>query len=310
MPINFLQMGCGCNIFFEDIGGGILCGGEADESSSRIEVGGTILCGGTAYVDVAGDVWDGMEFVYHLQEQGIGTDEEYIDSSPNELHGTGGSGVADYCPTREDGIFCLYAQTFDATNDFISIPQDTLQDQDFALSFWGKLDSFYAQNTILGRGTKDNLGNTVFSVGHSVMRHIHAQFNLNDDGTADEIFDAFSATTLDQSKWYHIAVSFDHIAKRVDVYLNGTLDNTNDSTSTAALATLKNDGVIGKTNQTGFQSVFSAFGNSGFFEGSLMEIRFHPEKRNEAWWAAEYNNWCSGNFVLIGEEETSTLPIT
>lgn len=295
--VTWQGMGCGCNIFTEDTSGGVMCGGIAAVYHSRVYMEGGAKGGGRAFVDVVGEVFDGMEAVWHLQEAGTGAVDEFIDSSPWGNHGTGGDGTAGTCPTREEAIFCLYVQAFDGTNDLISFDPDTIgNNQDFAVSAWVRPDGFFAQRSWFTRGHESNPNKLVFSLGDSVMHHVHAIFAHNNDGTTDE-FHAFSSTTLTQDQWYHIGVSWNTTDKRCKIYINGVLDATSESHSTKRLQPLQNEGYAGKIN------------NSKSVEGGMIELRLHPEERDATWWAAEHDNWCDGDFVLVSERETPTVPL-
>jgi hypothetical protein len=137
------------------------------------------------------------------------------------------------------------------------------------------------------------------------MNHLIARFNMT-DGTTTTQFIAASRNTLQASKWHHIAVSFDKGAGKAITYIDGSADFTSDITNTNPLVSVTNEGYMGKTGQSGF--FMSSFG--GALDGNCLEVRLFPEAHDENWFSAEHNNWCDSTFLLVGDEETVSLPLT
>ncbi|MCK4693258.1 MAG: DUF2341 domain-containing protein, partial [Anaerolineales bacterium] len=82
----------------------------------------------------AADQWDingtwdsNYVAVWHLDESGDGTLNEFNDSTANDNHGTGGKGYSSYVPTQGTGQIG-YGQTFDGTNDFIDMASSGWKD--------------------------------------------------------------------------------------------------------------------------------------------------------------------------------------
>jgi hypothetical protein len=65
--------------------------------------------------------------VWHLDESGDGTLNEFNDSTANNNHGTGGKGYNSYVPTQGTGQIG-YGQTFDGTNDLIDMASSGWKD--------------------------------------------------------------------------------------------------------------------------------------------------------------------------------------
>jgi hypothetical protein len=70
------------------------------------------------------------------------------------------------------------------------------------------------------------------------------------------------------------------------------------------MVAVTNEGFMGKSGQSGF--FFSTFG--GALDGNCLEVRLHPEAKDENYFTAEHDNWCDSGFVLVGNEETVTEP--
>ncbi|UCF61272.1 MAG: DUF2341 domain-containing protein, partial [Anaerolineaceae bacterium] len=76
--------------------------------------------GATNQWNIAG-TWDSNYIgVWHLDESGNGTLNEFVDSTAYNNHGTGGKGYSGYVPTQGTGQIG-YGQTFDGANDFIDM---------------------------------------------------------------------------------------------------------------------------------------------------------------------------------------------
>ena len=83
----------------------------------------------------AENVWDSnFVGVWHLAESGSGISGEYKDSTSRHHDGTGGAGSSSATPVRVNSQ-TGYAQKFDGTNDYISIPDS----DDFSITTSGDL---------------------------------------------------------------------------------------------------------------------------------------------------------------------------
>lgn len=262
-------------------------GGGAIITSNNIE--GGMVMGGSAATD-SNHVFHAYAGVWFLNESGNGTTDEFVDSSPLGLHGTGGYGEADYTPTQMEGINCDYCQYFDSVNDLISFPQDPLKNTNgFSVSFWTKIDTQFQQRAWYSRGidTYDGSSNWVFTIGHTYINHVWVRVQM-DDGT---IHNCASTNTLQLDKWYHVACSW-HPSNGLKTYINGVADGTN-TDATGTLMELTNDSEGG------------AWNGQSYCNGYLYDLRLHPEERSAAWFLAEHDDYCGGLYT-IGNTESAT----
>lgn len=281
---------CTCNAYLFSPSGGVTSGGDATVTSERIGDGGAVI-GGSALVDTP-YAFDGMEAVWLLDEAGDGTEDEYKDRTAHIYHGQGGGGESDYVPTQVSGLNCLYAQSFDGTDDFISLPDtdSIITSQAFTVSLWVKMDEIFKQRTFYSRGIEvaDGSSDWVLSFGHTWINHVWAQLQMS-DGT---IHYCFSSTTLNLDKWYHIACSWNP-TDGLKTYIDGELDGTN-TDATGSTATLTNGSYHGKWNE------------GGFLLGTIQDVRLHPVERDAAWLKAEHDDYC-GSLYTLGDIESAVF---
>jgi hypothetical protein len=179
----------------------------------------------------AEEVWsDRYVAVWHLEEVSDGTTDEYDDSAPNDIDGTGGDGDVNRLPTRDsDAPFGRYAQHFEAVaSQSIDTNEDNLFDlsAQVTVSGWARFDGYDAA----GSGRVSVLS----------KRQVY-RLSLTSDGrpqgtlNTDVHVEGPDVVPLDE--WHHLALVFDGAAQIV--YLDGvevgrgtdvaTIDNTDDS---------------------------------------------------------------------------------
>lgn len=274
---------CLCNNFIKTPSGGISFDGIASVSDTIIK--GGIEYNGTVSVDT-NHPFDGMSGVWFLDEDGSGVANEFIDSAPNERHGSSNSIIS--TPIQVDGLNCSYGNFFHE-DDFIGMEQDKiLSTQAFTVSMWVRLEEIYSQRVFFSRGFTTTENDWVFVLGHSYIGNVFARLQKADE----TIHYCFSSAAMEKERWYHIACVYDP-ETGLKNYINGTLDGTN-TEAIGENATLNNGSSI------------SRFNNGGFFHGTLQDIRLHPVKRDANWLTMEKENYC-GSLYSIGDTNEPVL---
>lgn len=194
-----------CNLYEETTKGGLAVGGTANVTDTTTK--GSLSIGGSAAVDVAGNLWDGFEAVWLLDDL---TDETN--------HGRDGTAVEGYSPTDGTALLCLPCQEFEG-RQFVPVP---VAGVDFAsVSGWVRLDAFYQDRALL---TRPGL-----RFGFTVLRQPYLRIS---DGTSTDT--AYSTTALQQGRWHHVAATWTP-GGTIRVYVDGQQTGSK-VTSVAALA--------------------------------------------------------------------------
>jgi hypothetical protein len=257
--------------------------------------------------NVAG-VWDSnYEIVWHLQESGVGTTDEYIDSSGNGIHGTGGKdddsggqGDLSETPDRVNGKFG-YAQDFNddgATGDRISSRNLSSAWNSITGSVWiyGNAagdDRIWGKSW--GGGSTDN---TILmrctGTGGSTLG---CRFRTDSSSTG-----GYQPTSMENNQWIYMVLTWDGTTVRI--YKNGVLQGS---------------GLVvnGNTLYPNPPHEFFTLGNVGdgandrCFNGYIQEARISSIDRSSDWISAEYNNQNSpSTFYNIGNEEEYSIDWT
>jgi len=227
-------MSCGCNIITIIPDGGLVVSPEAVVVFENIS--GGVTCGGSADVDVLNEPYDGIYSVWTLQEIGAGITDEYEDRTRTGNHGTGGQ----ILPQIDSGVFCLLSQYFEGlennTGSYIDLPSDDLTD--FAVSCWIKIDSLYKSRCFYSRGHQEDSSVNVFSLGHSIINHVVGSIT-----TADGNFEVYSER-LEQDRWYHVACEYCNDS--LSIYVDGELINSTETTGQVIEVT--NSSYFGRKN--------------------------------------------------------------
>lgn len=224
--------------------------------------------------------------VWHLDELGNGTKNEYYDSSGNRNHARGGGGLETQTPMRVNGKIA-FGQDGDGVDDFISTPIVLSGQSVLTVTAWFYLRSvnntprpgLLGQNDSLEMGFywPDRLNIWTPSVtttcpGKSIVSVCTPDFTLK--------------------TWTHLAVVFD--GTNAVLYLDGVekhvavVSSVGHSTSSFNL--------LGR--------VFDSSGNS--LDGKLDEVRVATAKRSAAWIATQYANQSSpDSFYTLGAQQTA-----
>jgi len=93
---------------------------------------------------------------------------------------------------------------------------------------------------------------------------------------------------LDRDRWYHVACQYD--GSNISIYLNGAEGGTLETTE--ELLAPAGETYIGADNMTGMP------------EANMQELRLWPEAKGQAYYHAEYANFCDPGFIQEGAGES------
>lgn len=239
-------------------------------------------CEKTSGIQISGKSWvlinkigDGFAAILPLQELGNGTADEYKDVSGNQKHGTAGNSVdPETFFDVSTGVACQKSQLGTNSLQFITLPADEIGvDQGFAVSLWTKISTNFVENPIFSRG--DN-----FILSTSFLNHLMSTV-VDSFGNSHTAFSDF----LEQEKWYHIASSWSP-GQTLKIFVNGVLSGESEQ-KISELRAISGNNLIGSVQ------------NGRGFVGNLQEVKIHASARSEAWFRAEYENYCVSDFFEV-----------
>ncbi|UCF49007.1 MAG: DUF2341 domain-containing protein, partial [Thermoplasmatales archaeon] len=256
------------------------------------------------------DTWDSnYEIIWHLQEEGNGTNDEYIDSSKNSCHGTGGKdddsggmGNITETPDRVNGKFG-YAQDFNvdgATGDRISSQDLTSAWNAVTGSVW-----IYGNNAgddrIWGKswGSATNSNTILMRCTGTGSGELGCRFR-----TDRTFISGYEPASMENNEWIYMVLTWDGSSDdTVRIYKNGVLQGT---------------GLVvdGDTLYPNPPHEFFTLGNVGdgatnrCFDGYIQEARMSSVVRSAEWISTAYNNQNDSSAFLniSNEQERSNYP--
>lgn len=178
------------------------------------------------------------------------------DSSGNNNHAAVSGGLS----WQPAGGIRNGAAVCNGTDSWLTVPDHATLDPSsaFTVSYWFKADAFTNAGLVSKRLTLSD--NNTFSTFLGLDGKLNVDINTNNDRFT-------SATTFNRGLWYHIALVFDGTqaaASRARLYVNGTLDITENETSATVPAGTAPI-LLGILNA----------GTTAFFDGRLDEVRFY-----------------------------------
>jgi len=154
---------------------------------------------------------------------------------------------------------CEGSTSFDGTNDYISIADDSTIDitGDFSITMWAKFDTFpssSAGEAILQKG--DQSSNRAYGLSiYNTSGDTNTQILLSTDGS--NWFNTLKGSTnLSVGTWYHISATYD--GTTVKLYLDGVLDSSEAETDDI------------QANSSAL--VLGYNGSAGFMDGRLANV--------------------------------------
>ncbi len=239
------------------------------------------------------NVWDEHYLgVWHLDEQGSGSQNEYRDSTSYGHHGLGGDGNTNLVPSRTTGKLG-YGQLFaDNLNDNIRVPNhETLKlNGPHTISIWMKPNSAgdISDSAVFGNERTSCCG-YIGGIRYTPTREIRYDTSNTDNPWT------YGDQRIDLNTWHYITVTWTGTSKRI--YINGNLDR--EELGSGSLGTDE----IGVT--FGWHAM-SETDRRRFF-GVLEEGRISGIARSQSWIQTEYNNQAN-NAVFWSLEEPDPDP--
>lgn len=251
--------------------------------------------------------WDSnFQAVLHLQESGGGTDDEFVDSSVNGVHGTGGglagAGAAGSTPTQTTGKFG-FAQDFDGSDDRIRLQAiDDNTWTSFTIQVWVNPDDG-GDDRVFGKCWGTGADDETWLL-RQTGGNIGSRTNVNNGGTDNDLTldDDGNPIAYNTGTWYLAAYTWDAADNTARVYLNGTQVNsgglTGDDLSLNAEASETDNATIGNIP-----------GGGRDFNGQIQEARVSDVARSANWLLTQFNieDDPSGFISMVASEETSNL---
>jgi len=246
-----------------------------------------------AYTTNGATFSNGFVGVWHLEESGDGTADEFKDSTPTGNHGRGGGGAASGVPARTSPGKIAAANDFDVSGDWVDVADDaSLQITDaVTISGW-----VYVENSKSG-------GNNQYVL----TKQNKYALVVKDDETIDFFGKGSTRTTesISLNAWHHIAGTYDKDAgaNNSTVYIDGRVSIQ--LTKTGALST---DGFVLRIGT--YSNGGTLAGNGGWnFDGNIDEVRLSNVARSTNWMFATWLNMASNNvFQTYGEVGAEFVP--
>lgn len=228
-------------------------------------------------------VWNSnYQGVWHLEESGDGSADEYKDASDNANDGQGGSGNTNKIPMQTTNGMFGNAQDFDGQNDYIDI--GAINPSVVTVSAWAK-----SEGSGDNQKWQDIVGNQHWNKGGYLLfldeETSGARFRTlyNGGNKATEIF-----STVSTSDWHLYTGTFDGDTARIYV------DGVEERVIASSMATSGRNVSIGDD---------AAKSNQGFFDGLIDEVRISSIAHSAGWIATEFNNQSDpASFYTVGVE--------
>ena len=214
------------------------------------------------------NVWDSNYVgVWHLKESGNGTANEFKDSTTVN-NGQGGGGTAAYVPTLSTSGKIDGAQSFDGTNDYISVPNNSSLNVTSGLTMeaWVYLSNSSNNQKIVGK--------TADPAGYGYLLGVQTCHLYPEIWNSQDTDYTFTSGTISSSTWTHLAVTWKTSGSMIG-YINGSQVNSisagnyNIGTSTNVLR-------IGATPWNNPPTQF-------FTAGTIDEVRISNTARTQCW---------------------------
>ena len=229
------------------------------------------------------NVWDAnFKGVWHLKEDGDGTEDEFTDSSGNSNHGQGGAGTPDNVPTQTASGKISYAQNYDGDNDQINCgSKDSLDNLPaMTVTAWIKPGVGEDARRLFEKQGESNAESKNFYITSAADPNPHRLRYLQKTDGAEMNRMAGYALSLDVMQ--HVAMTWDGTLNHsgVNFYIDGSSANGGGGDgSGTALDDSGGDLWIGNRHDA-----------NRTFEGVIDEVRISSAVRDADWIRTEFNN--------------------
>ncbi|UCE74580.1 MAG: DUF2341 domain-containing protein [Methanomassiliicoccales archaeon] len=234
-------------------------------------------------------VWDNdFVGVWHLNEAGDGSLDEYKDNSQYGNHGRGGSGTPSEVPTRISTKIG-YGQDFDGSDDHINCGDDTSLDltgTQITLEGWIRW-----QDSV--EDLRGPLSKSGWDDGYRLLVSKNTQrLSLQISG---DTYNLQSTSLLSPDTWYYVVGIYN--GANMNNYIDGSKDSNEMSKTDNIESTIKEFWIGHGDGETGQSWSYP-------WDGSLDEIRVSKVARSEGWINASFANQNSPDtFYTLGHEE-------
>ena len=229
----------------------------------------------------AANVWDAnYQGVWHLKESGNGTADEFIDGTSNGMHGQGGGGTGTRTPTQNTSGVIANAQTFDGSDDYISI--GTINPNTITVSGWAKTSSALKQEIV--NNQQDTWALRIVDAAVAPYPSFTVLTGVG--------YDIARATTNKyDGNWHHFVGTFD--GETVRLYVDGSEGATPNTDPSGNLNAVTGNVLIG----------IHANGTANPMNGGIDEVRISSTARDSSWIGTEYRNQNSpGTFMSFSSQ--------
>jgi hypothetical protein len=243
-----------------------------------------------SHVQDIGATYDGnYSAVFHLNESGDGTADEFKDATPNDNDGQGGSGTSGYVPTQVDAVIGK-GQDFDGIDDHINCGDSASVDiagTQITIEFW-----------VRWRDGLDDLRGPVSYEGWAngyriILNEVSPSLDFHLPGDTNNLQ---PATSVYNNTWVYYAAVYN--GSQMVTYFNGSKDANEEaktdnieSPATAELWIGHGDNLVGDAN-------------SDAWNGSIDEVRISDTARSADWVAAQYLSMTDNFITYDGEDST------
>ncbi len=207
----------------------------------------------------AASVWGAYQAVWHLQETGDGTDDEFVDSTGNTHHGQGGAGVDSLVPTVVSGKVGR-GQRFSGENDMIKVSPSgsfIFPMGPFVISYWLSFDPTEEFMVTLAKG--GDMG------GFRAAVEPDGRMSWELSGSKQK-----SSTRVTSGDFHHVAFHWDGSTMRI--YIDGSLDGEKAE--------------LGPMNSTAAELYIGRVDLAGIMD----EVRVIGVNLSSSWIAAQYRS--------------------
>lgn len=240
--------------------------------------------------DVSG-VWDSVySAVWHLDESGDGTSDEYEDSSGNGNHGQGGAGAGASTPTRTSDGKISYGQSFDG-GDFITMGNTLSHGWGSTVSHSAWIKTSSSNVSIMSKA------NDATDRGEWVFINGSGQFHYYLISLFIIVYyekSKYSSATVNNNEWHLLTVTYSGNSNPsgMNLYMDGQL---------MAVGGTVNETTSGTVENTRPFNIGSSDDGGGYsFTGLIDECRVSETVLSAGWIETEFNNQSSpGTFYSI-----------
>ena len=235
-------------------------------------------------------VWDSnYRAVWHLKESGVGSSDDFKDSTSNLYDGKGG-GTSTQIPTKTLAGKIGSAQDFDGSNDYIVTSKNVISElTKYTISFWINSAANTANDMVLG----ENHSSQRFAIQLAGTSPYGVQFVKNGNI-------AVTGSEPTSGTWHHYALVWDKNggSNNAKWYRNGNLDAQ--ATVSGNMGSLTGDLVIGGDSQS-----------NTWYDAIIDEMRISNVIRSADWIKTEFNNQNSpSGFYTITSPSVPSAPLS